>query len=87
MTIFAGQYGDNFNIQKSYKDKQSNEWKNTSSLNENDLPAVAEVIRHYFDKVAVLQQSKQQPRQADPYGNQANVQNTFTDNANNNPFA
>ena len=44
IAVWSGKFGPGFTIQKSYKDKASGEYKNTSSLNADDLAILAQLI-------------------------------------------
>lgn len=44
IAVWAGKFGPNFTIQKSYKDKASGEYKSTSSLDASDLAVLAQLI-------------------------------------------
>jgi hypothetical protein len=41
----AGQYGRNLEVKKSYKDKKTGEWKESTKFFENEIPALFEALK------------------------------------------
>lgn len=54
VTVWDSQYGLNLVVEKSYKDKKTNEWKKSSKFFMNEAPALIEAIKEalqHFDSV------------------------------------
>lgn len=45
VTVWDGQWGKQIVIEKSYKDKKSNEWKRSNKFFENELPELISALQ------------------------------------------
>lgn len=47
-----GEYGHSIVIEKSYKDKKTQEWKRTNKFFENELPTLLEAVKEAIQALA-----------------------------------
>ena len=45
VTVWDGDYGKTFVVEKSYKDKKTDEWKRSNKFFENEMPALLEALK------------------------------------------
>ncbi len=64
-SIFCNQYGYSVNVQRRYKDADTDEWKSSSYFRLSDLPQIAALVRMATDYVAAREASADAPQSDD----------------------